>query len=81
MSSGDLCPEHSSYFLCSSLRARAKGTHHLLTPLTLPLKTFIIGVLITQVHDGHGAGMRARFFEAEVFLWNMSPIDNPAEWG
>lgn len=76
MFSGGLCPEHSSQFLCSSPRAKAKGTHHLLAPLILPLKTFI-----TQVHDGHGAGMRARSFEAEVFLWNMSPIVEPAELG
>lgn len=26
------------------------------------------------VHDDHSAGRRARFFEAGVFLWNMSPM-------
>ena len=85
LSLGGLHPEHSSHSLCSSsLRTRAKDTHHLhhLPALpTLPLKTFIIHVVITQVHDGHGAGRRARSFEAEAFLWNMPPTVEPAGLG
>lgn len=62
-------------------QARAKGTHHLSVLLTFPLETFIISVFIRlQVHDGHSAGREGQSSEAELFLWDMTPILSLLSW-